>query len=126
MGQVPIAGGGGDNAATARGMGIITPGTGSLSLGISGELFAATDRFRPNTQDAVHAFCHAVPGTWHQMGVFLSATDGLTWLTEICGRPMALLLPPTIAAPARRGFLPYLAEERTPHHDLTLRQRSGA
>ncbi|MGZ3218180.1 xylulokinase [Paracoccus sp. T5] len=120
MGQVPVAGGGGDNAATACGMGIIAPGTGFLSLGTSGVLFAATDRFRPNTQDAVHAFCHAVPNTWHQMGVFLSATDGLTWLSEICGRPvaeLASLLPPTIDAPARSSFLPYLSGERTPHND---------
>ncbi|WP_265499742.1 xylulokinase [Paracoccus beibuensis] len=118
--QVPVAGGGGDNAATACGMGIVAPGTGFLSLGTSGVLFAATDSFAPNTQDAVHAFCHAVPDTWHQMGVFLSATDGLTWLSEIAGRPvadLAGLLPAQVTAPARAGFLPYLSGERTPHND---------
>ncbi|MEE2861150.1 MAG: xylulokinase [Pseudomonadota bacterium] len=118
--QVPVAGGGGDNAATACGMGIVAPGTGFLSLGTSGVLFAATDSFAPNTQDAVHAFCHAVPETWHQMGVFLSATDGLTWLSEVAGRPvadLAALLPTQITAPARSGFLPYLSGERTPHND---------
>lgn len=118
--QVPVAGGGGDNAATACGMGIVAPGTGFLSLGTSGVLFAATDRFAPNTADAVHAFCHAVPQTWHQMGVFLSATDSLTWLSEIAGRPvaeLATLLPRTITAPAAAGFLPYLSGERTPHND---------
>ena len=63
--RVPVAGGGGDNAATACGMGVMTPGTGFLSLGTSGVLFAATERYAPNTGDAVHTFCHAVPQTWH-------------------------------------------------------------
>ncbi|MCA0043948.1 xylulokinase [Celeribacter litoreus] len=118
--KVPVAGGGGDNAATACGMGITTPGTGFLSLGTSGVLFATTDRFAPNTADAVHAFCHAVPNTWHQMGVFLSASDSLTWLSEISGRSpadLASLLPETITEPSPAGFLPYLSGERTPHND---------
>lgn len=60
--RVPVAGGGGDNAATACGMGLLAPGAGFLSLGTSGVLFTATERFAPNTAEAVHAFCHAVPG----------------------------------------------------------------
>src|SRR5690606_4561808 len=84
--RVPVAGGGGDNAATACGMGVMTPGTGFLSLGTSGVLFAATEAYAPNTADAVHTFCHAVPQTWHQMGVILSATDSMTWLSEITGK----------------------------------------
>ncbi|WP_068112753.1 xylulokinase [Tropicimonas marinistellae] len=118
--QVPVAGGGGDNAATACGMGVISPGTGFLSLGTSGVLFAVTDRYAPNTDEAVHAFCHAVPETWHQMGVILSATDSLTWLSEITGRSpadLAALLPERITEPSGIGFLPYLSGERTPHND---------
>lgn len=118
--RVPVAGGGGDNAATACGMGVIKPGTGFVSLGTSGVLFAATDRFRPNTGQAVHAFCHAVPDTWHQMGVFLAATDALSWLSEITGRSVADLvglLPQTVTRPSEAGFLPYLSGERTPHND---------
>jgi len=118
--RVPVAGGGGDNAATACGMGVIEPGTGFLSLGTSGVLFAATDCFSPNTNDAVHAFCHAVPDTWHQMGVFLAATDALTWLCEITDRPtpeLVGLLPETVTQPSAVGFLPYLSGERTPHND---------
>ena len=118
--RVPVAGGGGDNAAMACGMGVITPGTGFLSLGTSGVLFAATDAFAPNTEDAVHAFCHAVPGTWHQMGVILSATDSLTWLSEISGKSpadLAGLLPVRISDPTGITFLPYLSGERTPHNN---------
>ncbi|SDJ15788.1 xylulokinase [Aliiruegeria lutimaris] len=118
--RVPVAGGGGDNAATACGMGVTSPGTGFLSLGTSGVLFAVTDKFAPNTDEAVHAFCHAIPKTWHQMGVILSATDSLTWLSEISGRSpadLAGLLPPKIEAPSGIGFLPYLSGERTPHNN---------
>ncbi|WP_172330059.1 xylulokinase [Mangrovicoccus sp. HB161399] len=133
--RVPVAGGGGDNAATACGMGVMRPGTGFLSLGTSGVLFAATDRFAPNTGDAVHAFCHAVPDTWHQMGVFLSATDSMSWLSEIAGLPvpeLAAHVPRRPAAPARALFLPYLSGERTPLDDpgasgafLGLRRDAG-
>lgn len=118
--QVPVAGGAGDNAATACGMGVMRPGTGFLSLGTSGVLFAASDQYQPNTGDAVHTFCHAVPETWHQMGVILSATDSMTWLSEITGREvpeLAGLVPERPEAPARVGFLPYLSGERTPLND---------
>lgn len=133
--RVPVAGGGGDNAATACGMGVMAPGTGFLSLGTSGVLFAATESYVPNTGDAVHTFCHAVPRTWHQMGVILSATDSMSWLSEITGRPvpdLAALVPEDIRAPSPATFLPYLSGERTPLNDpdatgaLTgLRRASG-
>jgi xylulokinase len=67
-----LAGGAGDNAAGAVGLSAIRPGDAFVSLGTSGVLFATTDRFRPYPQAAVHAFCHALPSTWHQMGVTLS------------------------------------------------------
>tara|TARA_R110000868_G_scaffold162903_3_gene394787 strand:- start:275141 stop:276607 length:1467 start_codon:yes stop_codon:yes gene_type:complete len=122
--SIPVAGGGGDNAATACGMGVLSPGTGFLSLGTSGVLFAATERFAPNTRDAVHAFCHAVPDRWHQMGVILSAVDSLNWFGRITGRDAPDLvseLPERIARPAKALFLPYLSGERTPYNDPSAR-----
>ncbi|WP_018001018.1 xylulokinase [Paracoccus sp. N5] len=132
--RVPVAGGGGDNAATACGMGVMTPGTGFLSLGTSGVLFAATGSYAPNTGDAVHTFCHAVPETWHQMGVILSATDSMTWLSEITGKPVPDLAAQVgdVTAPSPALFLPYLSGERTPLNDpgaagslIGLRRASG-
>ncbi len=119
-----IAGGGGDNAASAAGVGAVAPGTGFVSLGTSGVLFVATGGFAPNTDAAVHAFCHAVPGTWHQMGVILSATDTLNWLGRVTGRePAALVAGIDAARPASEPltFLPYLSGERTPHNDAGAR-----
>ena len=78
-----VAGGGGDNAAGAVGTGVIAPGNAFLSLGTSGVIFAASDGFRPNPDQAVHAFCHALPGTWHQMSVILSAAACLSWVTKL-------------------------------------------
>jgi xylulokinase len=121
---VPVAAGGGDNAATACGMGVLEPGAGFLSLGTSGVLFAATRHFRPNTAEAVHAFCHAVPDRWHQMGVTLSAVDSLSWLARQMGATppeLAALVPRDVARPSDVLFLPYLSGERTPHNDPMAR-----
>lgn len=117
--NVTVAGGGGDNAATACGLGIVSPGSGFLSLGTSGVLFSVSDRYGTNTARAVHSFCHAVPDTWHQMGVILSATDSLAWLAGITGQtPAALagLVSDGVSEPAPVQFLPYLSGERTPHN----------
>ena len=124
MARRPIlAGGAGDNAAGAIGLSAIHPGNAFVSLGTSGVLFATTDRFRPYPQAAVHAFCHALPNTWHQMGVTLSAAESLSWWGGIIGRSEAELLAevgtPTTPSPAL--FLPYLGGERTPHNDGTIR-----
>jgi xylulokinase len=62
MGTVPVAGGGGDNAAGAAGIGVVKPGDAFLSLGTSGVLFLVTPKFLPNADKAVHAFCHCLPG----------------------------------------------------------------
>ena len=72
---IPVAGGAGDNAASACGMGTVKPGHAFASLGTSGVLFAANGSYLPNPESAVHTFCHALPNTWHQMGVILSATE---------------------------------------------------
>lgn len=125
MARSPIvAGGGGDNAASACGIGAVEPGSAFLSLGTSGVLFVSNARFSPNTAGAVHAFCHALPGTWHQMGVVLSATDSLNWLARLLDEPAAALSA-TLRAPVERPspvlFLPYLSGERTPHNDAGAR-----
>ncbi len=123
MGSPILAGGAGDNAAGAVGLSAIRAGDAFVSLGTSGVLFATTDRFRPYPQRAVHAFCHALPRTWHQMGVTLSAAGSLAWWAGIAGLDEATLLaevaPP--AAPSPALFLPYLGGERTPHNDGALR-----
>lgn len=122
---IPVAGGAGDNAATAIAAGIAGPGMGFVSLGTSGVIFAATDRFYPAPDTAVHAFCHALPGRWHQMGVMLSAASCLDWWARITGaKPGDLLagLGP-VAAPGAVRFLPYLSGERTPLNDTAIRAR---
>ena len=114
-----LAGGAGDNAAGAIGLGAIRPGDAFVSLGTSGVVFVTTEGFRPWPQGAVHAFCHALPDTWHQMGVTLSAAASLAWWSTITGRTEAELLAelPPVERPSASLFLPYLAGERTPHND---------
>jgi xylulokinase len=116
-----VAGGGGDNAATAVGMGVVEPGQAFLSLGTSGVLFVVTDRFRPNADRAAHAFCHCLPGRWHQMSVMLSAASALDWAAGLVGVSDLTRLVATAEARGlqRRApyFLPYLSGERTPHND---------
>ncbi len=124
MDRPPIlAGGAGDNAAGAVGLAAIRPGSAFVSLGTSGVLWATTGRFAPNPAAAVHAFCHAVPDTWHQMGVTLSAAASLAWWAQITGQPEAALLAevPLPRAPSPALFLPYLSGERTPHNDGAIR-----
>lgn len=121
---VVIAGGGGDNAASACGIGAVRPGSAFASLGTSGVLFVSNARFSPNTAGAVHAFCHAVPGTWHQMGVILSATDSLNWLARVLqasAPDLTAALGGRVAGPSPTVFLPYLSGERTPHNDAAAR-----
>jgi xylulokinase len=122
---VTVAGGGGDNAASAVGLGVISPGQAFLSLGTSGVLFVVTDRFKPNADRAAHAFCHALPERWHQMAVMLSAAAALDWAAGLAGFAQ---VPAAAQAAAARGlgrhtplFLPYLSGERTPHNDALAR-----
>ena len=118
---VVIAGGAGDQAAGAAGVGVVEPGQALLALGTSGVFFVAGDRFAPNPKHAVHAFCHCLPGRWHQMSVILSAASCLAWVTRLTGaRDEAELLAEIEAADRDPGallFLPYLSGERTPHND---------
>jgi xylulokinase len=118
--RVVVAGGAVDCAASAIGLGAIAPGDAFLSLGTSGVLFRVTDRFAPQPASAVHAFCHALDGRWHQMGVMLSAAASLSWLARILSISEADLLAPlgkAVDRPSPVQFLPYLDGERTPHND---------
>lgn len=123
LGDVAVAGGGGDNAVAACGVGCFKEGQGFVSLGTSGVLLAAKDSFAPDPATAVHTFCHAVPGRWYQMGVILAATDCLNWLSARLKRSPADLagMVETLDGPSRVTFLPYLSGERTPHNDSTMR-----
>jgi xylulokinase len=120
---IPIAGGGGDNAASAVGIGAIDAGQGFVSLGTSGVLFVAGDRFLPHPASGMHAFCHAVPARWHQMSVMLSSASCVRWAATLLGRPdvPALLAEAAELDQAQRErapiFLPYLSGERTPHRN---------
>jgi xylulokinase len=121
MQRVPVAGGGGDNAAGAIGVGVVRPGDAFLSLGTSGVLFLANDGYRPNPEGGVHTFCHAVPKHWHQMSVILSAASCVDWAARLCGAANAGVLFDAAEARNRPSdseiFLPYLSGERTPHND---------
>ncbi|SLN31798.1 Xylulose kinase [Roseivivax jejudonensis] len=121
--DVAVAGGAGDNAAAACGIGAMAEGQGFVSLGTSGVLLAARDGYAPAPETAVHTFCHAVPGRWYQMGVMLAATDSLNWLAQVTGATPADLTAGLrdLEAPGRVRFLPYLSGERTPHNDAAIR-----
>jgi xylulokinase len=118
-----VAGGAGDNAASAVGLGAVHPGDAFVSLGTSGVVWVTDNMFRPNPSRAVHTFCHALPGLWHQMAVILSAAASLSWWAGICGCREADLLAELHPAegPGEVVFRPYLDGERTPHNDPKLR-----
>jgi xylulokinase len=120
---VVVASGGGDNAASGVGVGVVRAGEAFVSLGTSGVLFAANDGYHPAPETAVHTFCHAVPDTWHQMGVILSATDALNWYAGLVGASAADLTGAlgALQAPGKTSFLPYLGGERTPLNSASIR-----
>jgi xylulokinase len=125
MQRVPVAAGGGDNAAGAAGVGVVSDGDALLSLGTSGVIFVATRDFRPNPAQAVHAFCHCLPDLWHQMAVHLSAAACVDWVARATGAAGAaeVFTRAESAGPASGPelFLPYLSGERTPHNDPLVR-----
>ncbi|MDQ4126895.1 MAG: xylulokinase [Actinomycetota bacterium] len=121
---IPLAAGGGDNAAAAVGTGIVGPGLVSSSVGTSGVLFAHAREFNPDPSGRLHAFCHAVPGGYHLMGVTLSAGGSLSWWRETLGGDYDKLVEAASEVPpGSEGlvFLPYLSGERTPHLDPDAR-----
>jgi xylulokinase len=121
MDRVPVAAGGGDNAAGAVGIGVVRPGDAFLSLGTSGVLFLANAAYTPHPAGGVHSFCHALPGRWHQMSVILSAASCVDWAARITGSANAAALFADLEMRDRHSaseyFLPYLSGERTPHND---------
>jgi xylulokinase len=122
----PVVAGGGDQSANAVGVGALDPGVVALSLGTSGVVFAATDEPSIESRGRVHAFCHAVPGRWHMMGVMLSAAGSLRWLRDALapGASFDDLIAGAAEVPAGSEgllFLPYLTGERTPHPDPLAR-----
>ena len=137
---VPVAAGGGDQAAGALGVGVDRPGSVSVALGTSGVVFGVLPALAADPRGTAHTFCHAVPGTWHAMGVMLSAGGALDWFhrSVVPGVPIEELLAAAAAwGPGCEGlqFAPYLSGERTPHADpdargafvgLTLRHDTGA
>ena len=117
-------GGAGDQAAGALGVGIDRPGVLSVVLGTSGVVFAVLPAYLPDAEARVHVFCHSVPGTWHAMGVMLSAAGSLAWLDGVLGAGYATLDQEAARwAPGAEGllFAPYLQGERTPHADPDVR-----
>jgi xylulokinase len=130
--------GAGDQAAAALGVGVVAPGPVSVVLGTSGVVFAVLPAYAPDAQARLHVFCHAVPGTWHAMGVMLSAAGSAAWLRRSLRADHAVLDEEAAAwEPGTEGllFAPYLAGERTPHPDpdargaftgLSLRHDRGA
>jgi xylulokinase len=122
----PVVAGGGDQAAGAVGVGAVREGVVSLVLGTSGVVFATSDGPYYEPEGRLHAFCHAVPGRWHLMGVMLSAAGSLRWYRDTLAPGVSfddLLAPPAAVPPGSDGllFLPYLTGERTPHPDPLAR-----
>lgn len=128
----PVVGGGGDQAASAIGNGIVRKGVVSATMGTSGVVFAHSDEVQVDPEGRLHTFCHAVRGKWHVMGCVLSAGGSLQWFrNQLCQQEQAaakkqkvdayeLITQQAAAAPAASEglyFLPYLTGERTPHAD---------
>lgn len=122
----PVVAGGGDQAAQAVGVGAVREGVVALTLGTSGVVFTSTDGAFIEPEGRLHAFCHALPGRWHLMGVMLSAAGSLRWYRDTFAPGMdydQLLAPAADLSPGADGllFLPYLTGERTPHPDPLAR-----
>jgi xylulokinase len=122
----PVVAGGGDQAAGAVGVGAVEPGIVGLTVGTSGVVFATTPSALIESEGRLHAFCHAVPGLWHFMGVMLSAAGSLQWYRDAFAPDTSfddLLKEAEAPPPGSEGlqFLPYLSGERTPHPDPLAR-----
>jgi xylulokinase len=122
----PVMAGGGDQAAGAVGAGAVRPGIVALTLGTSGVVFAATESALVEKEGRLHAFCHAVPGRWHFMGVTLAAAGSLQWYRDTLAPDMSFeaLVAEAASAPAGSDgllFTPYLSGERTPYPDPSAR-----
>ena len=132
----PVVGGAGDQAASAVGNGVVTSGIASSTIGTSGVVFVSTDQMRIDPKGRVHTFCHAIPNTWHVMGVTQGAGLSLKWFRDqFCQEEISVaerlgidpyVLMDKIAETVEPGsdgviYLPYLMGERTPHLDPDAR-----
>ena len=120
---VPVAGGGGDAAAGAIGIGAVEDGDAFISLGTSGQLFVVTDSYRPNPESATHAYAHCVPDRWFQMAAMLNGASPIAWWANTVKAPIEEVLAEAKTADPKRVplFLPYLTGERTPLNDADIR-----
>lgn len=122
---VIVAGGGGDAAAGAAGIGAVNPGDAFLSLGTSGQIFVVTEHYRPAPDAMIHAFCHCMPSRWYRMAALLNGASCLAWVARLLGASDidALLarVEATTDGSCETIFLPYLSGERTPHNDPNAR-----
>lgn len=121
----PVAGGAGDQAAQAVGAGIVRNGLCSVTIGTSGVVFVAYDKYVKEPEGRLHAFCHAIPGMWHLMGVMLSAGGSFKWYREVIGQAgydeLTDQAEGVVAGSDGLLFLPYLTGERTPYSDPLAR-----
>ncbi len=122
----PVVGGAGDQAGNAVGLGAVTPGIAAMSVGTSGVVFVPTSGPSVERDGRLSAFCHAVPGTWHLMGVTMSAAGSLKWLRDELAPDASwdeLTALAAAVSPGAEGlvFLPYLSGERTPYADPLAR-----
>jgi xylulokinase len=122
----PVVGGGGDQASSAVGNGIVEEGIVSCTLGTSGVVFAHMEKVAYDPAGRVHTFCHAVRDKWHVMGVTQGAGLSLQWFRNQLapGTEYDALTAEAAQSPAgAQGlfWLPYLMGERTPHLDATIR-----
>jgi xylulokinase len=122
----PVVAGAGDQGAGAVGMGILDPGSVSVTIGTSGVVFAATAKPSLDKGGRLHTFCHAVPGRWHVMGVTQAAGLSMRWLRDLLlpGGDYDSLTAEAVHVPAGSAgllYTPYLLGERTPHLDSHAR-----
>jgi xylulokinase len=122
---LPVAGGGGDAATSALGLGCVEAGRGFISLGTGSLYLAAQDAYRPSPESLVHAFAHCLPARWFRMAAMLNGASCLAWAARLCNEPDLGALLARVEArgpgPGRVLFQPYLRGERTPHDDVSAR-----
>lgn len=118
--DTPVCGGGGDAAVGGVGIGAINDSDAFISIGTSGQLFVAKERYVANPEKLVHDFAHAVPERWYQMACLLNGASPLTWFASICGETVPKLIAEAethFSGDESVMFLPYLSGERTPHNN---------
>jgi xylulokinase len=124
-GPVIVAGGAGDAAAAAVGIGAVNDGDAFISLGTSAQLFVTDAEYRLQPESLIHAFAHALPQRWFRMAAMLNGASCLEWAAHWVGADNIVLLLDRVEAryrePSRITFLPYLSGERTPHNDPAAR-----